>query len=220
VEGAERNAGDALAVNTAGPAHLARACRDAGALLVHVSTDYVFDGARQVPYREEDTPHPLGVYAVSKLAGELLVSASGAPHLVVRTSAVYGRGGSRVKGGSFVDRVLARARAGQRLRVVTDQVFSPTYAPDLAAGLIALVESGARGLFHLAGTGSCSWHDLATAAVDIAGLRVDVEPLTTAELGAAVRRPPYSVLSCERYASLGLPRLRPWRAALEEHLRA
>ena len=136
-----------------------------GALVVHYSTDYVFDGTAARPYREDDTPRPLGVYGASKLAGEHLVAAAGGEHLVVRTSGVFGRGGSEQKGGSFVERIVAQARAGQPLRVVADQVFAPTFAADLATASIALVRAGARGLFHVTNAGSCSWHDLAVAAL-------------------------------------------------------
>jgi dTDP-4-dehydrorhamnose reductase len=219
VDGAEADPGAAMAVNAIGAGHLARECGARGALLVHVSTDYVFDGAKREPYREEDCPRPLGVYGVSKLAGCQLVAAAGGEHLIVRTSGVFGAGGSRVKGGSFVERIVARARAGQRLRVVADQVFSPTYAPDLAAALVTLVEGGGRGLLHVTNTGSCSWHELAVAALQIAGVNAPVEAIRAEELGAPARRPPYSVLSNDRARALGLPPLRPWRDALAEFLR-
>jgi dTDP-4-dehydrorhamnose reductase len=218
VDAAESEVGEALAVNAAGPAHLARACREAGALLVHVSTDYVFDGASERPYTEDDRPRPIGCYGASKLAGEAMVAASGCEYLLVRTSGVFGAGGSRAKGGSFLDRILARARSGEVLRVVSDQVFSPTYAPDLARGTVALVDRGARGLFHLTNAGECSWHGFALAALGLSGLEVPVQEIRSADLGLAARRPAFSVLANLRYASLGLPLLRPWRAALGEFL--
>ncbi|HEY2946771.1 MAG TPA: dTDP-4-dehydrorhamnose reductase [Vicinamibacteria bacterium] len=219
VDGAEADPAPAMAVNAVGAGHLARACRERGAVLVHVSSDYVFDGAKREPYREEDCPRPLNVYGVSKLAGCSLVAAAGGPHLTVRTSGVFGSGGNRIKGGSFVERILARARAGQPLRVVGDQVFSPTYAPDLAAALVALVERDARGLLHVTNSGSCSWHELATAALEIAGVRASVEAIGSRELGAPARRPPYSVLANDRACAAGLAPLRPWRDALAEFLR-
>lgn len=220
VDGAESDAAQALSTNAHGPLLLARACKEAGALLVHVSSDYVFDGTAGRPLTEEDTPRPLSVYGVSKLAGELMVAASGAPYLLVRTSGVFGAGGSRVKGGSFVERMLARGRAGEALRVVSDQVFSPTYAPDLASALLALVETGVRGLFHVVNEGECSWHALAVAALAEAGLGVAVEAIRSDELKSPARRPRSSVLATGRYRSLGLTPLRPWRAALAEFLRA
>ena len=146
------------------------------------------------------------------------MAASGCESLLVRTSGVFGAGGSRAKGGSFVDRILARARAGEPLRVVSDQVFSPTYAPDLARGIVALVDARARGLVHVTNSGECSWHGFALAALAEAGLDVPVQAIRSDDLRLAARRPPRSVLSGARYASLGLPPLRSWRAALAEFL--
>lgn len=219
VDAAEAAPEAALAVNAVAPRHLARACREAGALLVHVSTDYVFDGTARTPYREGDAPHPVSTYGISKLAGELLVRASGAEHLVVRTSGVIGIGGSPAKGGSFVERIVDKARRGERLRVVDDQLFSPTYAPDLASALIALVRAGATGLFHVTNAGACTWHDLAARALTLAGLEAPLERIRAADLALPARRPSYSVLSNERYLSLGLPAPRSWQDALAAMLR-
>ncbi len=216
VDAAESEPERAFAVNARAPGALARAARDAGALLVHVSTDYVFDGASPRPYLEDDPAHPLSVYGASKLAGERQVLASGAETLVVRTSGVLARRGSAQKGGSFVDRILAQARAGKPLRVVADQVFAPTSARELAGALIALVRLGARGLCHVTNQGSCSWHELATAALAAAGLTRPVEAIAAAELGLPARRPAYSVLDTSRARALGLPPLRSWKDALAE----
>jgi len=218
VDAAETDTVEALAVNAGAPRHLARAAREAGALMVHVSTDYVFDGTKGAPYDEDDAPHPLSAYGVSKLAGEMMVAASGAPFLTVRTSGVFASGGSRGKGGSFVERILARARAGEPLRVVDDQVLSPTYAPDLAAAIVALVEAGARGLFHVTGSGSTAWHGFAVAALRGAGLDAQVQAVKSRDYAAPAARPLYSVLSNRRYLSLGLPPLRGWEAALADLL--
>src|SRR5262249_39185332 len=151
-------------------------------------------------------------------AGEMMVEAVGASAVLVRTSGVFGPGGSRAKGGSFVDRILERARTGAPLRRGDDQGFAPTYAPDLAQALPPLVEGGARGPGHVPGEGSCPWHEMAVAALDLAGLKVPVEPIRTAALGAPARRPAYSVLSTARYRGLGQPPLRGWRDALAEML--
>lgn len=218
VDGAESETGRALEVNALAPGLLARAAATAGALVVHFSTDYVFDGLSKAPYREDDCPAPLGAYGVSKLAGEGLVLASTGEHLVVRTSSVFGRGGNRQKGGSFIERVLEQARAGQPLRVVSDQTFSPTYAPDLAEAAIALARAGARGLVHVANEGSCSWHEFATKGLALAGIEATVAAISTAELGLPARRPAYSVLDTGRYQGLGLPALRPWPDALAASL--
>jgi dTDP-4-dehydrorhamnose reductase len=216
VDAAEAEPAAAFAVNAVAPHLLARAARAAGAVLVHWSTDYVFDGTASRPYREDDAPRPLGVYGASKLAGEHLVAAAGDEHLVIRTSGVLGRGGSEQKGGSFVERIVGKARAGEPLRVVSDQVFAPTCAADLAQASLALVRARARGLFHVANAGSCSWHELALAALAAAGVDAPVEPIRTADLALPARRPRYSVLACERYLGLGLPPLRHWRDALPD----
>ncbi len=220
VDRAEAEPGLALEVNALGPLVLARAAREAGAVLVHFSSDYVFDGASTRPYREEDSARPLGAYGVSKLAGEHLVSAARGEHLVLRTSGVFGRGGSGQKGGSFVDRILAQARAGRPLRVVTDQVFSPTYAPDLARGVLELVRAGARGLVHLANSGSCSWHELAVESLAQAGLKATVEPIAAASLELPAARPAFSVLDVSRARSLGVAPLRSWKEALRDSIQA
>jgi dTDP-4-dehydrorhamnose reductase len=217
VDRAESEPAAAFAVNAVAPAHLARTARDVGALLVHVSTDYVFDGQGGRPYVERDPPAPLSLYGASKAAGELAAQACGAACLVVRTSGVFGAGGSRAKGGSFVERILAKARAGETLRVVADQVFAPTYAPDLSEALLALVARGARGLRHVANAGACSWHELASAALRLAGLDVPVERVRAADLALPARRPAFSVLVSERDDT---PVLRPWPQALAEFLAA
>jgi dTDP-4-dehydrorhamnose reductase len=219
VDAAEHEPAVAFAVNAVAPYLLARAACDAGALLVHYSTDYVFDGSRILRYKEDDRHCPLSVYGASKSAGERLVdAAAGVDWIVVRTSGVLGRGGSQQKGGSFVERIIARARTGEPLRVVSDQVFAPTCAADLAAASVALVQAGARGVFHVTNAGSCSWHELACAALAAAGLDTPVEPIRSADLALPARRPPYSVLSCQKSLDLGLPPLRSWREALPDCL--
>ncbi len=216
VDAAETEAAAAFALNALAPRWLAVAAAAAGALLVHVSTDYVFDGGRSRPYREEDLPRPLSVYGASKLAGESLVAATPVEQIVIRTSGLIGRGGSAQKGGSFVDRIVGRARAGEPLRVVADQTFAPTIASDLASAAIALARSPTRGLVHVTNAGCCSWHELAVAALERAGIKAPVQPIALAELQLPARRPMYSVLDCSRYLALGLPAPRHWRDALAE----
>jgi dTDP-4-dehydrorhamnose reductase len=218
VDRAEAERDEAMAVNGSGPRHLAEAAAEAGALLVHVSTNYVFDGALRRPYTEDDPPAPLSAYGASKLAGEKAVANAGGPHLIVRTSAVYGRPANRESAGNFVARILDGARSGIPLRVVNDQEVSTTYARDLAAGIVALVDAGCRGLFHVVNEGSCTWHALAVEALAQAGLPTRVEAVTSEVMARPARRPRYSVLSTERYRSQGLPPLPEWRSALADHL--
>jgi dTDP-4-dehydrorhamnose reductase len=218
VDAAESEPEAAFAVNAAAVLSLALAARRVGARLVHVSSDYVFDGAQSRPYVEDDMPRPINTYGRSKRAGEMMAEAVGGPALVVRTSGVFGPGGSRAKGGSFVDRILERARTGATLRVVDDQRFAPTFAPDLAAALVTLVERKATGTVHVTNAGACSWYELARAALELADLPATVDRISSAELAAPARRPLYSVLSNARFADLTGAPLRPWREALAEML--
>ena len=214
VDRAEAEPEVAFQVNAMAPRRLARAAHEFGALIVHFSTDYVFDGRSTRPYREDDPTGPLGVYGASKLAGEHLVGALGAPHLIIRTSGVLGRGGSAQKGGSFAERILAKARRGESLRVVADQTFSPTSAADLATAALVLVRAEARGVVHVANTGSCTWHELACATLALAGIDAEVEAIRAADLTLPARRPAYSVLDTNRSRQIGLTPLRHWREAL------
>lgn len=214
VDAAESEPEAAFAVNATGVLSLALAAQRVGARLVHVSTDYVFDGTASRPYLEDDTPRPISAYGRSKRAGEMMVEAVGAPALLVRTSGVFGIGGSRAKGGSFVDRILERARTGAVLRIVGDQRFAPTFAPDLAAAIVALLDRDATGIVHVTNDGECSWYDLAQAALELAEVRATVDRITSAELAAPAPRPAYSVLSSARFAERTGAPLRPWRDAL------
>ena len=223
VDFAESDGSDAVAVNVVGVAHVARACRARNTFLVHVSTDYVFDGTATKPYTEDDVPNPLGAYARSKLGGELVVRAIAPRHAVVRTAGLYAEGGSRGKGGSFVDRVLAQARRGEPLRIVDDQITAPTWTRDLATALARLAPRWAAGtaptgVYHITNAGACSWHEFACAALDLAGVDAAVTPIGTATLSAPAPRPAYSILANTRLAALGEPRLRPWRDALAAYL--
>jgi dTDP-4-dehydrorhamnose reductase len=224
VDAAEDDPVDAVAVNAVAVGALARACRDAGALLVHLSTDYVFDGRRDgPPYREDDVPNPLGAYARSKLEGERLARELAPRHAIVRVAGLYAAGGAASKGGSFVDRVLRRARAGERLRIVADQVTAPTWARDVAIALARLVPRLVRGeapggVYHVTNAGACSWYEFARAALELAGVRGAVEPVDSRAHGARAERPRYSVLANARLAAIGEPALRPWRDALAAYL--
>jgi dTDP-4-dehydrorhamnose reductase len=205
----------AFAVNATGPGLLAAACHQRGVRLVHVSTDYVFDGKQRQPYVESDCPAPLSVYARSKLAGEHVVLTADERHCVARTCSVYGRPGRGA--GPFVERMLQRALAGEPTRVVDDQILTPTYAEDLARALWRLVDADAAGLFHLAGSAEASWYDVAEEVFRRAG-RLDLLSRTTAaEFGALAPRAPYSALRSTRLHELGLDPLPGWQDGLQRH---
>ncbi len=210
VEAAEDDPDTAYAVNERGARLLAEAAAAADLGFVHVSTDFVFDGAKDGPYIETDTPNPLSVYGASKLAGELAVAKAHPRALIARTAWVYGPGGA-----NFPAKILKRARAGGDLAVVTGEIGSPTYAPDLACGILGLVDVGASGLYHLAGSGRCSRYEFAEATLKAAGLDKKIRPAGASEFATRVRRPRNSVLDCGAAAALGV-RMRAWRLALVE----
>jgi dTDP-4-dehydrorhamnose reductase len=211
VDRAEEESELAFAVNAAGPLNVAIACKHHGARLVHFSTNYVFNGLHPKPYVESDPVHPLGLYARSKAEGEARVLEELSAALVIRTAALYGRSGSAIKGGSFPERVVARARAGESLAVVGDQTVNPTYAVDLARAAIELAHQSMEGVVHAVAEGCCSWYEFAVAALEASGLDAAVRQTTTAELASAAQRPPNGCLSSSRIRPL-----RPWRAALKE----
>jgi dTDP-4-dehydrorhamnose reductase len=210
VDGAEADPGLAEAVNVDGTRNVIKAVRGTHTTVVYFSTDYVFDGAKGSPYVESDPTSPLGVYARSKLAGEdeVLTWVRG---IVVRTAWLFSDTGK-----NFVKTILAAAQkavAGEPLRVVDDQVGSPTYAGHLAAAVDEALRQGvAPGLYHMAGSGYCSRFELAREVVQLAGLDVEVVPIATAELGRPAPRPAFSALVSER----PIPRLPHWAAGVAE----
>jgi len=205
--------------NASGPGLIAAGCRGAGVRMVHVSTDYVFDGRAQRPYREQDAPAPRTAYGRSKLAGEKAVLETCSDSLVVRTSWVFG------PGRNFVGAILRQAKLRRRgeisgpLRVVDDQIGCPTSAADLAEGIRQLAaRSSAHGIFHLCNEGAVSWWDFARAILDLSGYAdLDIERIPSSSLDLPAERPAYSVLDCGRADGLGV-HLRPWREALASYL--
>ena len=189
-----------------------------GAKLVHLSTNYVFDGRRPEPYSEDDLPAPRSVYALTKLAGEYAALAYGPDALVVRSAGLYGFAGNASKGGNFVQRMLTRARATGQLRMVADQRLQPTFTADLAGALVDAVRRDARGVVHLTNSGACSWLEFTQAIVENAGLDVPIEPTETVIEPGGVDRPLNGVLARPRADALGLPELRLWREALDDYM--
>jgi dTDP-4-dehydrorhamnose reductase len=219
VDECERVPDHAMLVNGIALKYLAAACAKHRSVLVHFSTDYVFDGTKGSAYEEGDASAPVNAYGVSKLAGEQFVR-YGRPddHMIVRTSGLYGPAGSASKGGNFIETMLRLAAAGKSLAVVDDQVFSPAYAPDLAASVLRLIEDGARGTFHVTNAGATSWYAFAERALQLAGLKPELRPVSTAEYAAPAARPRYSVLDNAKAHSAGLPQARPWEDALAEYM--
>jgi dTDP-4-dehydrorhamnose reductase len=209
----------AFAVNAFGVKNLCLACRDNDATLLHISTDYVFDGLKGKPYSETDCPNPGTVYGISKLAGELYVRYMLKKHFVVRTCGLFGVAGCLGKGGgNFIESMLKLAKEKPVLRVVADQIVGPTYTMDLARKINDLIKTQHYGLYHITNKGTCSWYDFARKIFELTGTQVKVEKATTSEFKAKATRPAYSVLEHGSLKKIGLDDLRTWEKALEAYL--
>jgi dTDP-4-dehydrorhamnose reductase len=215
VDGCEGDREGAFAVNARGAGNIARACGAVGARLIHLSTDYVFDGLARKPYREEDQTNPQSVYGKSKRAGEEEIAASLRDYLIVRTSWLFGRHGK-----NFIDTILRAASRTKRLEVVGDQRGSPTYSRDLAEALARVVMTDHRGIVHITNSGSCSWYEYALAILDIAKMRdIHVDEITSDRLTRPAPRPLFSVLDCGLYEKITGAKMRPWREVVAEYIR-
>jgi dTDP-4-dehydrorhamnose reductase len=214
---AEKEPQAAFQVNALAVRNLALGCRQMDARLVHFSTDYVFDGTAREPYTEDDRPHPLGAYAVSKLAGELYAQAYLSEPLIVRTSGVFGPGGRATARGNFVELMLRLAGGRQPIRVVEDHVASPTFAPLLAERTIDLVERGQSGIFHVGGGAPISWFEFARLIFETAGLKPPLVATDEREYRTPARRPRYSALSNAKMERAGVEPMPPLRKALDRY---
>jgi dTDP-4-dehydrorhamnose reductase len=219
VEECEKKPALSFAVNAIGPRNLAVACARNGSVLVHFSTDYVFDGRQRHPYTESDLPAPLSVYAVSKLAGEYMIPFNCQRYFVIRTCGLYGLAGSSGKGGNFVETMLKKAADSVPIRVVNDQVLTPTFTGDLAEVVGQLIRTEAYGLYHVSAEGQCSWYEFARKIFELENLTVDLKPVSTSEFYSPVQRPAYSVLSKQKLANIGLG-MPHWENALGRYLAA
>jgi dTDP-4-dehydrorhamnose reductase len=217
VDVAEKEPQAAFLVNALAVRNLALACRQIDAKLVHFSTDYVFDGTATRPYVEEDATHPLGAYAVSKLAGELYTQAYLDTALILRTSGVFGPGGLTTARGNFVEMMLRMAGSNQPIRMVADHFASPTFAPYLAARAADLLELGQSGIFHAGGGTPISWFDFAQIIFDVAGLQPALHRTSEREYRTPARRPKYSALSNGKMEATGVDPMPPLRQAVEDY---
>lgn len=219
VDRAEDEPEAAYRVNALGPRQLALWCAARNVPLVHVSSDYVFGlaGERSTPYTEDDPPGPQSAYALSKLAGEYFVQALCPRSFVVRTCGLYGRANSPGKG-NFVQTMLRLGRERGTVRVVDDQFCTPTFATDVAEAIVRLIPTQAWGLYHATNSGETTWCRLAREVFRIAGLDVEVVPITTADFAVKAHRPPYSVLSCEKLKRATGADLPPWQDAVARYL--
>jgi dTDP-4-dehydrorhamnose reductase len=221
VDGCELDGKKAFRINSLGTKNVALACRKAGATLVYISTDFVFNGKKTRPYIETDRPEPLSVYGESKLKGEMAVKSSLKNYFIIRTSWLYGANGK-----NFVDTIAAKAKTEKALKVVDDQAGSPTYTKDLAKALHALIDKcsdrGSRisdfGVYHISNSGEVSWYRYAKEILRITGSKTKVIPISSQELSRPAERPAMSVLDNSKFVKFTGYRMRPWRAALKEYL--
>ena len=214
VDECEDHIEEAFRVNAIGAYNIAKLCSELDAFCIYISTDYVFDGKKPMPYVESDAAFPINVYGVSKLAGELLVRQT-VPHwLVVRAASLFGSTGARGKGGNFVETILGKAKRSEPLKVVNDVRMSPTYTRDAAEALVGLISAGATGIVHVTNNGACPWYEFARAIWELAGLSTPIDPLTSKGYPTRARRPTNSVLRSER----SLVKCRAWRDALQAYL--
>src|SRR3989338_1529263 len=219
VDDCEDHETEAFAVNAIGVKYLADACRSVEAALVHISTDYVFDGRKGAPYTESDVPAPLSIYGVSKLAGEFIVRNDLKKFFLIRTTGLYGTAGSLSKGGgNFVENMIKLAAAGSELKVVTDEVLAPTYALDLARKIFQLAKTDRYGLYHIVNRGGCFWHDFVGQIFELLGKSVAAPSLTAPELKTKARRPRYSVIDNAALRAVGMDDMRDWPSALKAYL--
>jgi len=217
VEECEKRPALAFQVNGIGAMNLARACKRLGAVLVHFSTDYVFDGQKNTPYEETDLPSPLNVYGVSKLAGEHMIACNADRFFVIRTCGLYGVAGSSGKGGNFVENMLKKAMTGEAIRVVDDQVLTPTYTVDLAEATRNLILTDKFGLYHISSEGQCSWYEFTRSIFEFVGVDAQLTPVKTGDFRSSVKRPSYSVLSKAKLRALGLS-IPSWQDALSRYV--
>lgn len=218
VENCEKEPLKAFEVNGLGARNLSSVARDIGAVLMHVSTDYVFDGSKSSPYQETDAPRPLNVYGNTKLSGEYFVRSTVDKHFVLRTSAVYGKNPCRAKGGlNFVELMLKLARERGEVRVVDNEIVSPTPTPEVARQMVVLSRCESYGLYHATAEGSCSWHAFAQEIFRLTNTKVNLKVAGPNEFPIKVPRPKYSVLENCALKKCGLNVFRPWQDGLREY---
>jgi dTDP-4-dehydrorhamnose reductase len=214
VDGCESGRELAFSVNAEGARNIALACAKTQARMIHLSTDYIFNGDSGIPYREEELPSPLNVYGASKLQGERYIQETLRNYLIIRTEWLYGRHGK-----NFVDTILIKAGQQKELRVVDDQRGAPPFTKDLSLAVSKLIRIEARGILNVTNSGSCTWFEFARQILREKGLNhVQVVPISSAELARPARRPAYSVMDCRRYELLTGRKMRSWEEALKEYL--
>ena len=214
----EKNDFASFKINSIGAKNLAITCKENKAILVHISTDYVFDGEKKQPYIESDSPRPLNVYGISKLAGEYYIKYLCPEHFIIRTSGLYGSAKCRAKNGNFIDLMLRLAKERDEVEVVNDEILTPTYTLDLARKIRDIIQTDYFGLYHITNNGSCSWYEFAKKIFEFSNLKVNVKAVSTERFPSEVKRPGYSVLKNYALEKVGMDDMRKWDAALKAFL--
>jgi len=218
VDECEDNPKESFRINAVAVRDLAFICRDLNSILVHFSTDYVFDGKKKSPYTEKDTPNPLSVYANSKLAGEYFIRNTLNRYFLIRTCGLYGEAGCWGKGTNFVDIMVSLEQKGQTIRIVDDQWITPTSTAELSVRIGELIQTNHYGLYHLTNEGQCTWFEFARTIFSLLGKKPDIVPVDTKTYGSKALRPPYSVLENKKAKEIGLTDFSPWEEALKDYL--
>jgi len=219
VDGAETEVSNAFDVNVAGVKNIAEICSSMGCALMHFSTDFIFGGyEKTTPYNEDDCPSPLNIYGISKLAGEYVIRYIMKKYYIIRICGLYGHTSSLGKGYNFVELMIKMASEGRPIKVVNDQVLTPTSTKDITEKLYELIKTEKFGTYHMTNTGSCSWYEFACEIFKLSGLSPQINPTTTEDFGAKAKRPFYSVLDNRNLRQAGLKDLRHWKNALADYI--
>ncbi len=218
VDDAEIYPEKAFAVNSIGALNVAKIASEIDAVNIYISTDYVFDGKKGNPYTEVDLPNPINVYGLSKYAGEIFTQNYSKKYYIIRVASLYGRGGARGKGGNFVEWIINKAKRKEPLKIVNDQIMSPTYTVDVAKTLKKLIELEPEyGVYHMTNSGYCSWFEFAREILETINCNIPLEPITSSDLNRLAQRPPFSALQNAKLKKLGL-QLPHWKVALKRFL--
>ena len=212
VDACEDHEEEAGTLNARAPALLALLCREHSMRLMHVSTDYVFDGSKGSPYTEHDNPNPINVYGRSKLEGEIAIVRQMDDHLIIRTQWLFG-----LHGKNFISTIIEKAQERQSLRIVDDQWGSPTYARDLAKAMVLLLEVDARGVYHVCNRGRTTWYNFARKAIELFAIETEVIPVSTEEFPRPAKRPCYAVLSTKKFTKTTGKLMQPWQISLKQY---
>ncbi len=218
VDDAEVEVEKAFQVNAIGALNVAKVCKELSAVNIYISTDYVFDGKKETPYLEDDTPNPINVYGLSKYAGELFTKNYSEKHYIIRVASLYGRAGAKGKGGNYVDFIIQKAKTKEEIKVVDEIFMNPTYTKDVSRMIYKLLKINPEfGVYHMVNEGYCSWYEFTKEIFSILGWEINITPIHSNKLNRLAKRPVFSALENNKLVKLGLS-MRLWQEALKDYL--